>query len=703
MYDAYSVLIRLSLINNVSHGILGITRNLQAAHIGATDLQKKLDSIGKSAAMSGMMFAGGFAIAGAFKAPIEKAVELQREIAKLKQMGLGDAQIADAQKFVQANNIIGTSYLERMKLFTDAQGAFRESGKSGLEALQAAKVMAPVLAQYNVALSMLSGEKQTAAQEQLSQLNKTVELMGGLLSPTRASQITDGIFKAVQSSGRMISNRDLRQFISQGGSAVSSLTDKTVFAGLEPIIGEFGGYRVGTGMNTAYNRTHGIMSLAPSLLVNEMLKLGLWDKKKVERTKGGGARFHGNPLLPELAKLQETDSIAFAKKMMEIYRKNGITNMSDIFRENSIIFGTTGSRIYNKIMQQMPVLEHSEQAFDKSLGIQETIKANENSPMMQIQKFHKAMDDLGLAIGKNALPVFIPLIQDLTALAKEMGRHPTIIRNFTYSLMGLSGFLIAGGLINGIAAAGKGFGLLYSALGGVPAAAASARLSFIALTTVMGTSVTQIGILKSAFAAFAAYQVGHLIGEWLNDNVLTPLIKFFTGGKSLSLGDWIYNLIHGDEDKNLAQGQFKIVNGHAVRIPPGGGATPQGGLPSFTVFPPAAAAPVPSAATPNVVLNHKTAVAAPVVNVAAPAVAQAQKLAKIDLTAPKINIPAPPPRQQQTIQVNTQLNLDGRKIGEAVTKHQVREASKPLTGMSGFDTMSQVLLPGMSSKLLPTG
>jgi hypothetical protein len=42
-------------------------------------------------------------------------------------------------------------------------------------------------------------------------------------------------------------------------------------------------------------------------------------------------------------------------------------------------------------------------------------------------------------------------------------------------------------------------------------------------------------------------------------------------------------------------------------------------------------------------------------------------------------------RQEQPIEVKTSINLDGRKIAEAVTQYQAKEAGKPLAGASGFD------------------
>jgi len=605
-FEAYSVAVKLSLINNVSNGLLVISKSLQSAHADAEKLNEKLKSIGKTIAVGGMMFGGGMMMVGMFKAPIEEAINYQKELGKLQQMGLGNSQIAEAQKFVKANEIIGTSLMDRIELFTDAQGAFRQSGMTDMKALEAAKVMMPSLAYYKVASSMLSSDKQGMAHEQFMQLNKTVELMGGLNSPIRAQQIVDGVYKAVQSSGKMVSNRDLRQFVSQAGPAAVSLTDKTIFAGLEPIIGEFGGFKVGTGLNTAYNRTHGIMALSPSILTNEAIRLGVWDPHKVERTKGGGARFkHGSPMTPALAHLMETDTIAFSQEMMKIYKQNHITQLADIARENAILFGTTGGRVYTKIMQQMPVLLESEHAFDRSKGTKETVENNKNSPMMAVQELNKATEDLKLAVGQNLLPIFTPLVKNLADMARELSKHPKLVQGLTYAFAGLSAVLITGGLILMIKAATSAFIMLGGALIGFPARLITARVATLAMTTSIGGAVSVFGMLSAAAMSFiklaGAFAAGYGIGTGIR-------AAYMQTEKGQKFDDWLGG--------NIAKGMRFFGSQEA-----------------------------------------------------ADAVAQREKY-------DRMNGSPVPTKSQRPIQVHTSIEMDGKKIANAVTMHQTNAAAK---------------------------
>lgn len=51
----------------------------------------------------------------------------------------------------------------------------------------------------------------------------------------------------------------------------------------------------------------------------------------------------------------------------------------------------------------------------------------------------------------------------------------------------------------------------------------------------------------------------------------------------------------------------------------------------------------------------------------------------------------------QTVQVNSSVYLDGRKVGDAITQHIVKQGSKPPSGVSGVDTTMNLIHAGMGS------
>ncbi|EIC82019.1 hypothetical protein [Serratia sp. M24T3] len=351
----------------------------------------------------------------------EKGISYERELARLRQMGLNTAQINEAKAYVGTHNVANTSVLDRMRIFTDAQGSFRQSGMLTGDALAAAKTMMPVLAQYEVASQALSGQSQAAASTNMLNLNKIVEIMGGLNSPALAANIADGVFKASQSSGRIVNERQLKLFVAHGSTATNHQSLRAMFGALEPIIGEMGGDVASNGMLTAYNRINGNMSLIPKNLRREIARLGIGDATGTEQPKA-------------LAYLQTTDLPGYVKKMMGIYAAHGITNSIDWERENSILFGRGGAKIYNRMMAQIKTMDESLASYDRSHGSAATANDPDNHVIMARQAMGVAFENLQLALAQkggvmeNFTRGIDIVTRGVTTLTNAVDSHPNMAR-----------------------------------------------------------------------------------------------------------------------------------------------------------------------------------------------------------------------------------------------------------------------------------
>lgn len=491
--DAYKIAVQISLVENVTRGLATLSRYFKAADTDAKALEARIAKIGKMAAAGGILAGAGAAGLKMFEVPLNKAMEYERFLARMRQMGLGDSQIKDAEKFVEANKIINTSVLDRMRIFSEAQGAFRQSGMSGEKALEAAKTMTPVLATYEVAMQTLSGPTHAAAEHAMRNLNKTVEMMGGLGDTKRAQEIADGIFKTVQSSGKMVDERQLKQFFAYGSSATNQQDLRTVFGGLEPIIGELGGSTTAVGLRTAYTRTNGMMALMPRRLKEEMQRLGMTDGTGKQQT-------------TDLARLQATNIIGYTEEIMRRYQAAGITSQTDRERENAIIFGTNGAKVFNKIMSQMAVLHESLEAYDKSKGASDVVNDPKNQRLMAQQNLAKKVEDFQLALARNgglldiATKGLTMLANGVERLTKFANDHPNVTKLAVATGVALSGLMLLGG----------GVLLLKSALGalsliGIPGiASAIAGAGSASLVGALGAILSPIGLVVVALGTLAA-------------------------------------------------------------------------------------------------------------------------------------------------------------------------------------------------------
>lgn len=514
MLDAFSIAVKLNLAGTLARGLSTLSADFIALnkHAGLTEqqlgnIEKRLNSIKKMTLIGGAMAGAGFAMLGALKGPAEEAMEWERTTAKLRQMGLGDQQLADAQKFARATQIIGTSMQDRYRLFQEAQGAFRESGMDGAHALDAAKVMMPVLAQYQAASNLLEGPHKMAAEQAMMNLNKTVEIMGGLNSPQRAAEIAEGVFKAAQSSGRLVDERQLKQFVAYGSSATNSMSMRAIFGGLEPIIGEMSGSTVATGLRTAFTRMSGAMSLPPKRMLSVLENLGL--------AEGSGKETR---MRRDMLTMMQTDAPAFAAKMMEIYSQHGITSVLDRELNNALLFGTNGAKIYNKIMSQLPVIQRSEEAFDKAHGMGQVIADNKGGPLSAMQQFHKALDDLGLVVGQTVLPAITKMIHGLTDVLEVLNRHPKLLTALTWGFTGLATAMAIGGTLTLVAGGFSAIGLALGVAGGAGLAGGGTGL-IGALTGVLGPLGLVIGLFTTLGLIAADDAKGHEWSKSLPSNI----------------------------------------------------------------------------------------------------------------------------------------------------------------------------------------
>jgi len=62
--------------------------------------------------------------------------------------------------------------------------------------------------------------------------------------------------------------------MAKAGTAAFGLSNKALFAELEPIIGELKGSSAGDALMTAYNRLNGIIKL-PNQVTHDLMKMGI--------------------------------------------------------------------------------------------------------------------------------------------------------------------------------------------------------------------------------------------------------------------------------------------------------------------------------------------------------------------------------------------------------------------------------------------
>jgi len=510
MFDAYKVAVKLTLVNHISTGLIAVSQQLGKVHSGANAAQgslslveQRLAGIKRMGLVGGAMAGAGLGMLGLMKGPVEEAAAFDKAVGKFKLFGMGDKVNSEAVKFANGMHVVGSSYTENMKLMTEAQGVFRESGLDGSAALEGAKLAAPMLAKIKFASVSLDDESQEKMKTASLAMLRYIEMSGGLADAETFNKIANAGWKAIQSSGGNIDWEQLRQARAKAGTALMGSSERALYGEDEPLIGELKGGGYGDGLMTSYNRLTGVVKL-PNQVAHLLTQHKIWDEKQIEWNSQGGIKsFKANPF-KDLDLFSKSRLEFYESKMLPMYKEMHLSE-NEIYRENAMIFGRTGGRLFNLIHRQRETMHRSADAWDKAPGVDQSVNVAKESASGQAvilrAEWHKVQRDLGTAVLPLAISAVKGMTAALTAFTEFAKEHPGIVKGLTVAFAGLAVTLAIGGTITLLAAGFSGLSLA----AGVAAGASGIPLiggALAALAGPVGIAVLVIGTIAAACYAF---------------------------------------------------------------------------------------------------------------------------------------------------------------------------------------------------------
>lgn len=744
-FEAYSVAVKLSLINHVSAGMAMISKSLASTGQDVDKLNAKLSSIGKQGAIGAAMFAGGLGLASMLKGPLDEAKKFQSETERFRSLGLGDKVTADAVKFASGMDTYGTSIRENLGLLRDAQTVFGD--------FHEAKMVTPLLAKMKFANAAMYGDEGGAMKDKaFMDMLKVIEMRGGLASEAEFNKQANMVQRVLTATGGRVGANEYLNFIKTGGVAAKGVKDENFYYAMEPLIQEMGGSRVGTGLMSAYQNL--VQGRTTQRAANELMRIGMLDATKVDYDKIGNIK-QIKPGAVQGSDIMISDPMKWMQTvMLPAFASKGITDKQAILNEIGAIFtNRTASQLYSTMYRQQAQIAKNFKLNSGAAGIDE-LDANAKKTLAGKEiELGKKWSDFLLKLGEVIVPVAIKAVDGLTAALKSMtawvDANPGKVKALTYAFMGLSAFLITGGLINMIIAAGRGFVLLGQAMMFLTGTAIAPLIPWIAR---MGTYLVMfamnagnailflgrallmnpIGLVITAIAAAAfllwnnwAEISGALKLMW--GDLKTGFIKLFHGDiggafKSFALvflTGWqtIFNtLIAG---ANMILPESMQISKTTFADDYRGAAEKKGGW-SPLVIPGA-----PSKEKPAPVLNILPALSGkpsapmmisakpeskPVIQLVTPAPVMVGKpsmpmapatTAAAQTPQSKQPVAPVPVKSEEKSDQTINLYIDGKKVTDVVIQRMAAQASKPRTGTQGFDPTRSMLMPGTPSTALP--
>ena len=530
--EAYSVAVKLSLVNHVSSGLLAMSAQFNKTGKDAKALQAELHKIKLAGAIGGaMMGAGALGLAALFKGPLEEAKKFQVEVAKFSSLGFGSAIDNQAMRFANGMKTIGTSARDNMSIVGDAMAVFKD--------LSEAEMVSPLMAKMKFANEVIFGAGGGDRDKKLMDMMKVAEFRGGTKSPEEFARQANFAQQAIAGSRNRVDPTAMLLALKTGGVALSRRSNEAFYLGAEPLLQEFGGSRYGTGAMSIYQNL--VQSRGSITAQQELYRLGLLNKDMVQFNQLGKLKKALPGAFLGSATLEKEGELALLEKvLLPAFAKKGITTEEAVLRELGMIMGNrTGSSLMSRIYQQREKLhmqtdanyhaENLDQASARAAGTLQGKEADLHA------KWATLMKDLGVTI----LPMAISGVRALTSLLKGAAwvaeEFPTLTAGLMGAFTAVSAALLGGGAYLGLTAAFKALALALpgiSGVGGIPLLTASL--------------VGKAGLVVACGAA--GYALGTLINGGING-----FVKWLTNGKEDTLGGAIYDATHWkDSGKSTA-------------------------------------------------------------------------------------------------------------------------------------------------------
>ncbi|MGZ5709986.1 MAG: hypothetical protein ACXWIJ_12525 [Burkholderiales bacterium] len=502
---------------------------MNAVGTGAQGAGTHVNALAASIRGMGELWAA-FKIEKGLKTAVEDAAEYERTDNRLRNMNLSPAESDAIHQSVRqtGRDFHQFDQNELLEMAID----LRNATGSAHEAATGLKGFAESVFAMN--LSMPSGKKL----DEQGTLNfaKFLEGRGVTMDPAAMAAQQDLVTKIVAATqGRVNPNNLFGNLTYAKGGLGRTMDDEALvtFAAMieQDAIGGGTGGRVGTMLTSFVN------SITKSRAIttknrDEWLKLGLVDPGKVNINENTD-----RVTSIQAGAIAGTDIVGKNfKRWVDEYLRPALiaagVNMDDVSAvkaKTDVLFPDRNSaEAAFQLLSKKDLIEKDSENITKTAGKDQQVKNGEQLSAANWERFHKAINDLAIAIGTTLLPVLTPLLQGFTKILEVLGHltqdHPVF--GFILGLAGALGsvsLMIAGvtrlfgplGAILGVTAGSfGGFGTMVSSVGGIIASAIPLILRF--LLRLAGP----IGIILLIWDAglgdwISKLEVfGHSVGDW---------------------------------------------------------------------------------------------------------------------------------------------------------------------------------------------
>lgn len=629
MFNAYSVAVKVKLVDQVTAGLLAMSRQFNMVNGNALVLQERLNKI-KILGMAGAgISAVGFMGLGIIGKMIKPATEYAHQLNIINMAGWTQRDIANAvgDAWKNTGTVITTTATENLRTLLDLKNVLGDLGE--------ARMALPVVSRIQGVLAASSeGQISGNSKELAYGMAKALDIIGAAQNKESFERQAEMMAKVIIATQGRVTPEAFKSTFQYARQAKYRLSDEFKYEILPSLIqenaagGGGGGGSRGVGpMLSAFYRwaNQGYINKKS---MPELVSLGLVDANSVLKTTTSGTTA-GAMTSSDLAAsnpfqwVQTVLVPAIKRKYgQDITRDQLLMHINEITRGNQLAGNLVGEFAFK------PVNFTRDQANIRgTMSTADAYKAAlSNDPNTAYKALGAQWENFKTAFMMGVVPVLIPALIKLTnmfnSLAAWARENPNLAKDLAVGFTALFGAMALGGTVLMVTSAFKGLGLVLTAGGGLAG-----------LLTGTAGGLGSLALVAGKFlAVYAAWEVGQAVGGVINSG-LNSATSFLSGGTSKTLGEGIYNLTHPSTDDGFViPRSMRNQSNNALNVPATAGAFPL-------------KQPAHAASTAGI----------------------------------------PVPVRSRTTINNKIVMPDGRVLAQVVTHEQARDAFRPLSSSTGFD------------------
>jgi hypothetical protein len=354
----------------------------------------------------------------------------ESEAIRIRALGLDESESRKAIDFARAFKSFGTSSLENLELMADAITVFNDRH-------HAEEVM-PTLAKMKFANEATFGEERGAENTRhFMDMMKVIEMRGGANSQEDFARNANMVQQVITATRGRVGAADWMHVIKRGKLAAKGFDEKEFYYRLEPLVQEMGGDAVGTGLTAAYQNLY--QGRTTKRAVQNLASLGLiGDQSKVKHDKVG-QESQLNPGALKGAEIFRRSQFEWMETVLiPALKKKGITSEQGIIDSIGSIFSNTNAGSLMATMYQQREMINKSYALNASAADINTLHGMaKEGPRGKEIDFEKRRDDLYLRMGEAALPLYVQLLEKVTAVTEAVSNfaqaHPGLTKAVMYT------------------------------------------------------------------------------------------------------------------------------------------------------------------------------------------------------------------------------------------------------------------------------